>query len=143
MNIKNVAITSAIAPNAIRECLRAFADANVPFIGLCQQLNERKTGANPRQEFHIYQSDRGGDGVYVVLGVTAFRRNGIGVCWSLSMTASSDELEICCAVEVDNEDEGCHAVFERQENTSSSSKAAEVIAKFTAEVCAQVDYFDE
>jgi len=127
----------------IRQCLRAFADAQVTHFGvLWNKLFQRVGRRVHHTGIRVYRSDLGRDAAYVVLFVEASRSNGEDVSWSVGLNVSSERMEIAGRVEVTGDD-GTRELFGHTEITSDCAQAAEFIACLSAEVCAQDRYMED
>jgi len=128
--------------DAVRLCLRAFADAQATqFLSLWGKLSQRAGRPIPPIQFHIYPSDVGRDAAYVVLAAEASRTDGLQITWSVRLNASPERLEVSGGIEV-TDDDGSREVFGRTETTTNSAQAAEFLARLSAEVCAQDGYLE-
>ena len=129
-------------PETTRCCLRAMADAVIPFNNLSNFLYDRPRRSAPRHVFHIYRSERGSpDAVYLVRAVEVSRIDNTEVTWSVRMNISTEHFDISAGVEL-NGDEGYRDVFAVSEQTTNAKHAAECITRFAAEVCAKVEYME-
>ena len=126
--------------DAIRQCLRSFADAQVAeFYPLWNRINQRLGRIVTPVQFHIHRSDVGRDAAYVVLAVDVPRADGAQITWSVRLNASPEQLEVVGGVEV-TDDEGSHELFSRKAIATTADQAAKLITTFSAEVCSQDEY---
>jgi hypothetical protein len=121
--------------DAVRYCLRAFADAQVTqFYPLWNRINQKVGRIIAPVQFRIYRSDSGRDAAYIVLGVEFSRTDGTQIGWSVRLNASADQMEVSAGVEL-TDDDGNRELFGRKAIAASAPQAAEFIMAFSAEIC--------
>src|SRR5260221_11107935 len=94
--------------DAVRLCLRAFADAQATqFLSLWGKLSQRAGRPIPPIQFHIYPSDVGRHVAYVKLAAEASRTDGLQITCSVRFNASPELLEVSGRIEVTVNDGSC------------------------------------
>src|SRR4051812_26205265 len=107
----------------VKHVLRALADSrDGPFSRLRVDLSYLVRKPLPSNEFRIYRV-ADGDDVYVVVGVSVTRPDGLDVLWSLAVETTSEGLAVTGAVELDTND-GVARVYSKSHTTDDPLIAA-------------------
>src|SRR5262245_37654476 len=102
--------TMAGFPEDFRVVFRALAEAKAgPFQDLYVSLPWTRPTI-PKSDFDIFRMADSQD-ARVVVGVDAWRPDGIGVMWSVRLDVASSKFEVSAGVEITDEDGNVDEVF--------------------------------
>lgn len=122
-------------PEDFRVVLRALAEArDGPFYDLYVHLPWTRP-AIPTIDFRIFKMDS--QDARVVVGVDGQRPDGFGVTWSLGLDVTSTGFEVSARVEITDKAGNVDEVFRLSDEGASASDAADLIRRYSSEVCAQ------
>jgi hypothetical protein len=122
-------------PRGLPGGVRALAEArDGPFYDLyVHQPWKRPT--IPTIDFRIFKMDS--QDVWLVVGVDGQRPDGFGVTWSLGLGVASTGFAVSAGVEITDKAGNVDEVFRLSDEASSAADAADLIQRYSTEVCAQ------
>jgi hypothetical protein len=121
-------------PEDFRVVFRTLAEArDGPFYDLYVHL-PWKQPTIPTIDFRIFKMDS--QDAWVV-GVDGQRPDGFGVTWSLRLGVASTGFAVSAGVEITDKAGNVDEVFRLGDEATSAADAADLIQRYSTEVCAQ------
>ena len=122
-------------PEDFRVVFRALAEArDGPFYDLYVHLPWTRPTI-PRIDFRIFKMDS--QDARVVVGVDGQRPDGFGVTWSLGLDVASTGFGVSASVEITDKAGNVDEIFGLSDEATSAADAADLIQRYSTEVCAQ------
>lgn len=136
-----------------RRLLRALAEVrDGPFYSLWIGLQKQTAAAGDSREtpmrhplpgigFRIYQC-ADSEEAWLVIGVSAVRRDGIEISWSVGVQTAPDTLEVIAAIE-NTDDQGTSTLHECSAAAANPHEASVLVRAYAQEICGQRQWFDD
>jgi hypothetical protein len=127
--------------DGVCQLLRTLAEVrDGAFYSLWIALTHRVKHPVPEIGFRIYQV-ADADDAYLVIGVTATRKDLRDITWSVALQTARDCLRVEATIEV-TDDDGSHELFARQATVATPYAASETVRAYATEICHQIKWFD-
>jgi len=136
-----------------RRLLRALAEVrDGPFYSLSVGLQKQTAATGEAREtpmrvpfpeigFRIYQC-ADSEEAWLVIGVSAVRKDGIEITWSVGVQTAPDALKVIAAIE-NSDDQGTSTLHERSAAAANPLEASVLVRAYAQEICSQRQWFDD